>query len=102
MLLPLPLPLLLLLLKVKDRLDKTAIEAAARTVVGREFIAGHLLLQVGNGMEDILVEHYMRGLMRRILAQRAVDMLDTVEVRMCVCVCVSLSPSRFCTPINPN
>ena len=63
----------------KDHADREALELAARTVVASEFLVGHLLMQIGNHFDDILVEHYLRGIVRRLIASRTVGMVDTVD-----------------------
>jgi hypothetical protein len=63
----------------KDHADREALEVAARTVVASEFLVGHLLMQIGNHFDDILVEHYLRGIVRRLIAGRTIDMVDTVD-----------------------
>ena len=65
--------------RAKEREDRRAIEDAARKVVGKEYLVGHLLMHINDGLDDILVEHYLRGIVRRMIAQRAMDMLDTTE-----------------------
>jgi hypothetical protein len=63
----------------KDHADREALEVAARTVVASEFLVGHLLMQIGDHFDDILVEHYLRGIVRRLIAGRTVGMVDTVD-----------------------
>jgi len=67
--------------KAKEREDRRAIEDAARKVVGKEYLVGHLLMHINDGLDDILVEHYLRGIVRRMIAQRAMHMLDTTETQ---------------------
>ena len=68
--------------QAKEREDRLAITQAARKVVAAEYIVDHLLLHINDHFDSLLVEHYVQGIVRRLIASRAMQMLDTTEYQM--------------------
>jgi hypothetical protein len=65
--------------EVRTKKDRLAVEVVARKVIGRHLVMRRGLWHLSEDLDTLMVEHYLKIITRRYVAQRCVQMLDTAH-----------------------
>lgn len=80
----------------KELIDKERVRAVARGAIGKNLVLKRLLHHISDNFNNLLLEHFFRGIITREISKRCAGMLLTAEqqqIRLLVAAC-PYSPDR--------